>query len=644
MPEKSIGGRSAKRLYVVAAALLLSAVAVAAWLGSDDSRPDLSVRRVTPHPGAGARDPVAGGVVRVAALAEPNEPRDDYVGSRACAECHAEISRVYAAHPMGRSLAAVSEASPIEDYADATTVTPPSGNRKYYVEKTDASVEHHEVMFDAAGEVLYDQGVPVRYALGSGRRGRAYLIDRAGLLFLSSLNWYSTKRCWDLAPGYRPEAHPRFERRAIDACLECHSGRLAYDRDAPNRYRDPPFVEQSIGCERCHGPGKAHVDRWRQKKSAPEAVDDIVNPAKLDVARREAVCNQCHLQGEDRVPLYGRTHHDFRPGDRLEDVWAVFVAGTRVDDADSTTRAVSHVEQMRSSRCYVASEGRLGCTSCHDPHSTPSPGERTAFYDAKCLDCHAGRGCSLPEPERSEGSASGSCVACHMPPLPTSDVPHTSASDHRIVRRATTADSPSPAAASRNAMLPELFDAAAERLPATELRRARGLMLVRRAEKNQSTAEAYEAESLLRPIAAAMPEDVDVIEALGTASLVQHRYSEAADRWRRCLELDPDRETVLVALAKVCHESGLLEEGVAALDRLFVFNPWLSELQGRQAHMLGQLGRFEQAVAAAQRAIELNPMLRQVYGWLAEAYRLQGDLERGDHYRRLYERMPENPR
>ena len=65
-----------------------------------------------------------------------------------------------------------------------------------------------------------------------------------------------------------------------------------------NRYRPPVFQGHEIGCERCHGPGELHV-------AHPEIIGGrdmtIVNPASLAPSLRDAVCEQCHLQGEKRV-------------------------------------------------------------------------------------------------------------------------------------------------------------------------------------------------------------------------------------------------------------------------------------------------------------------------------------------------------
>ena len=108
-----------------------------------------------------------------------------------------------------------------------------------------------------------------------------------------------------------------------------------------------------------------------QQLAEGEACEDcrIVNPADLDPARREAVCNQCHLAGEAAIPRYGRGLYYFRPGDHLDDTLVVFVEGQRAGSG----RAVSQVEQMQSSRCYQASGEVMGCTTCHYPHLQPPP-------------------------------------------------------------------------------------------------------------------------------------------------------------------------------------------------------------------------------------------------------------------------------
>jgi len=68
--------------------------------------------------------------------------------------------------------------------------------------------------------------------------------------------------------------------------------------------------------------------------------------------------------------------------------------------------------RLLQSRCYTASNGRLTCIHCHDPHR-PTTDFNAAHYDAQCLACHQPQSCNRPLADERERSASG-CVSCHM--------------------------------------------------------------------------------------------------------------------------------------------------------------------------------------------------------------------------------------
>ena len=564
-------------------------------------------------------------------LTAPSPVSHAYTGSSVCAECHAEIVEKYNRHPMGRSLAAVVDAESIEDYANAEFQPP--GPRRYRAERTADGVRNHEFLVDSEGETVYDQALPVAYVLGSGQHGRSYLIERDGLLTQSSLGWYSQRECWDLSPGYRPQSHARFERRVSDSCLYCHAGRVKKS-DSGERYARPAFSEARIGCERCHGPGEAHVAR--QRRSRVEGVDEtIVNPARLDAQRREAVCNQCHLQGLMTVTRYGRDFFDFRPGRHLDDALLVFVHGDRVDGAGQT-RPVSQVEQMRSSRCFQASAGRMGCVSCHDPHEHRTGKVGAAHYQASCMKCHADRGCSLPEPQRAAEPARGSCVACHMPALGVQAVAHTSLIDHRILRNPKT----DRAAVRGGTPAPDelvLFDNAADRLPRREVERATGMAMVEIATRTGQPIWAARGERLIVPAElaeASMPavldalgDDVHALEALGSSYEQTEREAAALAVWRHALRFAPQSESLRLKIAMRLHDGQDWAAARDAFAQLIEVNPHVAMYHGRYSHVLGNLQRLDDAIAPARRALELDPTLTHIHEWLADIYLKLGRAE-----------------
>lgn len=546
-----------------------------------------------------------------------------FVGSAACAECHAEIAQKYAGHPMANSLKTVAEASKLEDYTRAS-FSPP-GPRRYRAEQTPEGLRHYESMVDLAGEKIYEQEASIEYVLGSGQHGRSYVLEKDGRLFQSSIGWFAEGGTWALSPGYRPDAHQRFERRMGDGCLYCHSGRVLHQAANPDLYEKPPFAEAIIGCERCHGPGEAHVAHQRAAKTeGPDPT--IVNPGRLEPSKREAVCNQCHLQGEKVIPRLGRGFFDFRPGEYLDDSLLVLVHGQRVDD-QRRTRPVSQVEQMRSSKCFVESRGQMGCISCHDPHEDVPAAQHDVYYRQRCLQCHQEQGCSAPEAERRKQSPEDACAQCHMPALKTKDVAHTSLTDHRILRV--------PETSSTTSRLPnadeiELFDGAELRVSKREADRARAIAMIDIAASRGDKTWAARGEEFLVPnelvnaplsvIWASFGDDYMGIEYLGQAFMLQDRRDEAIACWQYVFQKAPRTESVCIRLADVYQDAEEYKEALEFLDRALALNPTISLLHARRTYVLGKMGRFDEGIQSAQRALAGDPTLLQVREWLVETY------------------------
>lgn len=571
--------------------------------------------------------------------ARPQPRPSDYVGSDTCRECHSEISQQYAAHPMARSLAHASQ-SMVEDYDPQRATFQPSPRHRYYVEHTDDGIFHHEVALDPSGEPIYDQGVPIAYAVGSGRRGRSYILNRDGFLYMSAISWYASNQRWDLSPGYAPEDHQRFERPAAERCLTCHVGRYAPTRPGATsiaqRYEQPPLLEMGIGCERCHGPGGRHVQYHRDTPLVDKrpAEDPIVNPAALSASRRDSVCNQCHLQGDAQVLRYGRSHGDFRPGDHLGETWTIFIGGTGVDGRQETT-AVSQVEQMHASRCYQATAGRLGCISCHDAHTVPTASNVAAHYRQRCLECHQQQGCSLPAEQQQAAPAVGSCIACHMPKLGAKDVPHTTQTDHRVLRR------PGAGSLATRDEPPEerIFERDQSPLTELELARAQGLMLAERAEAAGDRRLAQRVARLLEPMRTVAPDDVEVLDSLALMKAMLGQVDDGIQLWNEALKIEPDQQEVLYSLLLIAAARRDAAQGRSVLERLLAANPYSSEWQARYAELLAALGEGSSALEAADRALQLHPGRVPVHQLRATLLQQRGDAAAASAARELAERL-----
>jgi hypothetical protein len=341
-----------------------------------------------------------------------------YIGDKACARCHSEIAEMYSHHPMGCSMA-----SPEHVLPEASGKVIDLGDLTYWIERRDGHVYHQERTTHQNGGAAQTTEHEVRYVIGSSVQDHAFLVERDDELFLSPISWDSQEQKWQLAPGYQ-KSNQHFDRKVGDDCLYCHSNRFEKSKGQPIR-----FDGLSIGCERCHGPGELHA---RDPKVSIDGTPTIVNPAKLRPASlRESVCEQCHFRGYNRAEIYDGSALDYRPGLLLSKFFAI------TEERLSLThrvRPIGHVEQMRKSLCYRESKKELGCISCHDPHSLPEPSERIAYYQKRCLECHANRGCSLSADVRLKKSPQNDCIKCHMPKLPPSNVAHSAITDHTIPR------------------------------------------------------------------------------------------------------------------------------------------------------------------------------------------------------------------
>ena len=529
-------------------------------------------------------------------------PGVSYVGDAACARCHAEIARAYRRHPMGRSL----------NHANLATIPGASSpsfkaqGLEYSVERRGDRVFHKETKRDASGNVVSQVEAEARYAIGSGEQAIAFLLERGdGHLFESPITWYSTKQKWDLSPGYEKD-NVHFERFIKPTCLFCHSNQFDHVEETENRYRQPIFQGHAIGCERCHGPGELHV---RKPERVGDELPNIVNPARLQPALREAVCQQCHLQGDIRVVRAGRSLTDYRPGLPLSAVESVFVKADNL----GKTRFFGQVEQMYESRCFRESLGKMGCISCHDPHELPDPREKATYYRDRCLSCHAEKGCSLPEAERLSGGRDDRCVDCHMPRSPNEQVPHTATTLHLIPRfKDRTRSVPDLRRHSNGPGAPLVHFHRDQLDPGerSDVARDLGIALAMSSRAIPGmTAGAVNrlALPMLEASLGSNPADVPAREAEGTVLWQLGRREESLAAFRTALAKSPDREGTLVAAGTRAAQLGRREEALNDFGRAIAINPWRSDYHQVLALLHSERQEWNAAIEAARTSLRLNP-------------------------------------
>jgi TPR repeat protein len=494
--------------------------------------------------------------------------RPEYVGNDACTSCHQSIVDSYAQTAMARTSG---PAGP--NLIEGSFHHQPSGVSYRLVREGGTA----RLSYDRSSATPLHGSQDLKYYVGSNTRGRTYLFAIDGFLYQSPINYYAAKRVWDMSPGYAELTEMELNHPVDSTCLFCHSSRVQRPIDGTvNRFAGEAFLQPGVGCERCHGPGSEHV----------AGRGSLVNPAHLTGARRDEVCMQCHLEGVARIARTGRHEEDYRPGDSLPDVLAIFVR----DDAreGGGLGAVSQFEALARSACKRGSGDALGCITCHDPHVRVDPADKPAFYRSKCLNCHAtmATGHHARQPD---------CTTCHMPRLDSADISHTAVTDHRIVKSERRDRLP----VSPVGTLTQFGGASAE---PRDLGLAYGEVALR-----GNASAAREAFRLLSQALQDGRDDADVLTRLGYLYLVQGDLTEAERLYTRALERDPNRAVVAADLGVLYARRGMLSRALELWRTAFENNPQLTDLGIDLGKGLCDVGDTSGARRVVQRALQHNP-------------------------------------
>ena len=566
---------------------------------------------------------------------ESNFDHAGLVGSKACSECHSEIFDTYTKHPMWNSTIEVSEDdSRPWNNGDRFWI---KGKKRVLSSTKDphGNVLHSESMFDKAGKLIYEQPYRMDYVVGSGQRAKAYIRQVEERLYVSPLNWYAQGELWGLAPGYRLDDIRRFQRRATEDCLGCHTGFPHSLMSGSDRFANPPFHERSIGCERCHGPGAGHVAAQTLVTDEADLEDQIVNPAKLTIEQREAVCYQCHLEARARVLRPGKSHLDFMPGMVLSDVWAIVDFGTEVN-SDGETRSVNHVQQMRDSTCFIKSEKQMGCISCHDPHSTPSPEQKVDYYRSRCNECHNGQSERKPlcaDTIANRELVGDDCTSCHMPSLQSTNMAHVAQTDHRVLRR------PSKESVQKSGGTTlTFFDNHGDRFTGNEKERNLVLGTIIHCQRRGIPIPESVYPFLLE-ISKSRPDDAPVFAALGALAQSKNEIVKAREFYRKALDANPDLDAALDGLFDIAFLEEDWRACVEYSEKLLLSEPRYCRVIAMRGEAFARLGDLDRAIAEWEKAVEIDPGFELLRQMLFQAYTQKGEKEKAAYHASFLEKL-----
>jgi hypothetical protein len=337
---------------------------------------------------------------------------DPYIGPSACAECHPAQAALHSNSGHALTLRPASQRV-LSRRLDGTSVADPEWPG---VDWTYRVRDGHLYIGRRTSEKVEE--CIAEYAFGSGRHATTFvtLIDAAIPAILEHrLTHFTREGALGLTPGHDAKPPPPGltlyggvpPPRDTLKCFACHATQLSAHGD---ERIDVGTMLPNVSCERCHGPGRAHVAAAR--RNAPDSELSLpFGPDRWTAAELLRFCGECH-----RHPA-GPRPDQIRQGD--------------------PTLARFQPIGLTMSKCYRESAGKLSCVNCHDPHAHAS--SNRSGYDAICLNCHGDRSGtteSLPMPI-ADGAACpvsprARCVECHMPRVGVDLGQHVLLSDHWI--------------------------------------------------------------------------------------------------------------------------------------------------------------------------------------------------------------------
>ncbi len=329
----------------------------------------------------------------------PRLTNPGYVGYKQCAECHA--ARVAECEPTSHFQTC---RVPNSERMPASFSSTNAEDRTLSLPDTDVVFESFERdgrYFQKASREGATTGTHSTIDLVYGAKtvsDEVYLSWHADdSMWELPVAWIYKNNCWGAA-GFDPQQGGDYARPLTVRCFECHTTWFEHVPGTISTYRREDAL-LGVTCERCHGPGKDHVQFHRANPQEKKA-SHILFPGKLERERLIEVCTQCH---SNAVNFKGPAN-SFQPGEKLEDHYR-----TVYPKFSESDRVANQIVALRQSKCFQKSE--MTCITCHDPHLTDKAPHGMTMTDA-CTQCHQPDACkqrpSLPT------AVADKCVECHM--------------------------------------------------------------------------------------------------------------------------------------------------------------------------------------------------------------------------------------
>lgn len=218
---------------------------------------------------------------------------------------------------------------------------------------------------------------------------RTLLLFAAALLYVLAVTMAGAAATEDVSqtPSQAaPTPQPQAGFVGSDTCLGCHDDKKNLSETIHGKSPHPRSPAANMGCESCHGPGQKHA----------ESGDAALIRTFTTTPPREvsATCTSCHNRGVHAQ--WSGSMHDTR---NLSCATCHSVHNPRSEDAQLKTEteiqtcATCHKAQVlkvQRVRHMPVPEGKMTCTSCHNPHGSTNVRLLKVgnWINESCVSCH----------------------------------------------------------------------------------------------------------------------------------------------------------------------------------------------------------------------------------------------------------------
>jgi hypothetical protein len=321
------------------------------------------------------------------AIAEQQHPKQS-APPPTCGTCHAGVANSFKNAPMRHAME-VDGANPL--LMTHPDITAQVGSYTYTVKTRDGHSTYS--VTDGTNTLT----LPIHWIFG--QHTQTWVLEKDGHFYESLVSYFPRENTLATTPGdQRITPHtleqamgrrlPIWETRA---CFDCHASGVGEKLDTAK-------ITPGLECEHCHASAKQHM--------IDAANDNFTTMPKslkhLDAEQVSDFCGQCHRTFDTvmRNRWHGPAFVRFQP------------------------------YRIELSKCFVGNDPRISCLACHNPHQQLN--HNTAYYDSKCVACHAqAKDASTAPMAKTCPVATSNCTSCHMPKV---ELPggHAQFTDHYI--------------------------------------------------------------------------------------------------------------------------------------------------------------------------------------------------------------------